>query len=154
MFSCCILRSQWTWMDPKPKVNIDTAAPAIDSIVSKIVCYNASWDQVEMQLNSPAARAVRSARAQRRIHQTVVAGSHWIAWGCVVSEKWGLTRRTTVGRLGLSSSQVRRAREMRRRGETGCYCLPVMRSGEGVFIRRDKYSTREVSSRENRERNK
>ena len=43
---------------------------------------------------------------------------------------------------------------MRRRGESGCYCLPVMRLGEGVFIRRDKYSTREVSSRENRERNK
>ena len=43
---------------------------------------------------------------------------------------------------------------MRRRGESGCYCLPLMRLGEGVFIRRDKYSTREVSSRENKERNK
>ena len=40
------------------------------------------------------------------------------------------------------------------RGESGCYFLPVMSSGEGVFIRRDKYSTREVSSRESRERNK
>ena len=36
---------------------------------------------------------------------------------------------------------------MRRRGESGCYCLPLMRLGEGVFIRRDKYSTREVNSR-------
>ena len=43
---------------------------------------------------------------------------------------------------------------MRRRGESGCYCLPVMRLGEGVFIRRDKYSMHEVSSRENKERNK
>ena len=38
-------------MDSKPKVNIDTAAPAIDSILSKIVCCNASWDQVRMQRN-------------------------------------------------------------------------------------------------------
>ena len=33
-------------------------------------------------------------------------------------------------------------------GESGCYSLPLMRSGDEVFIRRDKYSTHEVSSRQ------
>ena len=56
----------------------------------------------------------------------------------------------TVWRLGLSTSQAREGTRNEKGRELGCYCLPLMRSGDGVFICRDKYSTHQVSSREKR----